>query len=163
MDDLEFKCFPVKKSCMLDAHEREEVAKDRIKWVVQNKKNEINEPCFVHYFFCQTIKNFRKNPASQQLGFNKRHYDETADLIESHVDACDFFHDLTKDLPLRGTKFIRKNPTLKTRIIAGLQKGMLLWERRQVGKEQWSTWLFLASLVYPQLDTWRAYESARHS
>ena len=71
MDDLEFKCFPVKKSCMLDAHEREEVAKDRIKWVVQNKKNEINEPCFVHYFFVKLLKTSEKIQHHSNWGLTK--------------------------------------------------------------------------------------------
>ena len=39
---------------------------------------------------------------------NKGCYDETADLIEFHVDTCEFFHDLIKDLPLRGMTSIRK-------------------------------------------------------
>ena len=48
MDDLEFKHCPVKKSYMISIHEREDVVKERIKCFMKNKKDEINEPFFMH-------------------------------------------------------------------------------------------------------------------
>ena len=33
MDNLEFKCFPVKKSHMMNTHEREDVVKERVKHI----------------------------------------------------------------------------------------------------------------------------------
>ena len=52
--------------------------------------------------FIKLLKNSEINQSAQQLVLNEGNYDETTCLIEFHIDDCDLFHNLTKDLPLRG-------------------------------------------------------------
>ena len=46
---LVFKHFPVKKSCMINIHERGNVIQQRINNAAQNNEDETNEPCCVHF------------------------------------------------------------------------------------------------------------------
>ena len=54
------------------------------------------------------------------------YHDKKQDLIEFHIGDSDIFLVLIQDLPLRGMVSIRKNPTMKTRIVVGQVESIYL-------------------------------------
>ena len=49
MGDLDFKHIAAKKSYMITVHERPDVREDRKKHILNNRKLELNEPCWIQF------------------------------------------------------------------------------------------------------------------
>ena len=56
----------------------------------------------------------------------KGYHDEKPDTIEFQIDDSDVFLELIHDLPLRSMLSIRRNLTMKTRIVVGQEESMFL-------------------------------------
>ena len=74
MDDLEFKCCPVKKYFTINIHEHEDVTKQRISNVAQNNEHETNELCYAHFnkkYFNELTRKSNTKPSAKHILLDK--------------------------------------------------------------------------------------------
>ena len=120
MDDLGFVCCPVKKSYVINFHEREDVRVDRKKHITENFKHELEEPCFLQFSkegMTNLLNKSKIAPIKQRETMQKAFAKD--DVLEFHVDDLDTFTEIVKDWPLKGATSARKNPTAKIRVVFG--------------------------------------------
>ena len=84
---------------MINIHECKDVVQQRISYVVQNNKYEINEPFYVHFnktCFNEFLRKSNINPSAKKILLNKRFLEETTDCINfTHTIATYFLCLLT--------------------------------------------------------------------
>ena len=125
MDDLGFVYCPVKKIYMMNIHEREDARVDRKKYITENFKHELEEPCFSQFSKKGVTNLLNKSkiaPIQQRETMQKAFTKD--DVLEFHFDGLDAFTEMVKDWPLKGATSVRQNPTAKISIVFGQDDSM---------------------------------------
>ena len=129
MDDLSFSYCAVKKSYMINIHEREDVRKDRKNHTAKHFKDELQEAVFVKLKKKDLIKSLSDanySTSKQKFTCRKGYFCPKKEVLEFHVDDAKVFLDIVQKWLLKGARSIRRSPVLRVCIIVGQDESVYL-------------------------------------